>query len=145
MTKIEASVVIDRPVEDVWKFVTYPPNFAKWDKGVIEARQTSAGSLGVGATLDAKTQEFGTLEMRVVEYEPNRKFAYEFSKGPSKGTVSTFSMENVEGKSRQTLTFDLRVVGFYRLLRPFVERRMRSRVGDNLSNLKRVLESEAKP
>ena len=124
--------------------MTYPPNFTKWDKGVIEARQTSTGPFGVGATLEAKTQEFGTLEMRVVEYEPNQKFAYEFIKGPSKGSASTFSMENVEGKSKLTLTLDMRVVGFYRLLGPFVARRMRSRVGDNLSNLKRTLGSEPK-
>jgi len=144
MTKIEASVAIDRPVVDVWKFVTNPSNYPKWDKGVIEARQTSTGPLGVGATLEAKTQEFGVLKMQVLEYEPNRKFAYEFSAGPSKGTVATFSMEAIEEKSRLSATNDLRIVGFYRLLGPFVVRRMRRRVPENLSNLKRALESEAK-
>ena len=90
------------PVEGIWKFVTDPSNYRKWDKGVVETRQTSPGPLGVGTTLEAKTQEFGALSMRVVEYEPNHKFAYEFLSGPGKGSTTTFGMDSVEGGSRLT-------------------------------------------
>jgi len=146
MAKIEKSVVIDRPVEDVWQFITYVPNFTKWDKGVIEARQTSTGPFGVGATFEAKTQEFGLLKMRVVQYEPNQRYAYQFMSAPhQRGSTTTFAMEAIEVKSRLTLTFDLRIVGIYKLLGPFIVRRMRRSERDSLDNLKRILESEAKP
>jgi uncharacterized protein YndB with AHSA1/START domain len=143
MAKIEASTMVDRPVEEVWVFVTNALNFPKWDKGVIEARQTSTGPVGMGATFEAKTQEFGVLTSRVVEYEPNRKFAYEFSSGSSKGTIATFSMETIEGKSRLNLLLDVKLVGFHRLIGPLVASRMRRRLPENLGNLKRMCESEA--
>ena len=144
MTKIEASMIIDRPVEEVWRFVTDVSNFSRWDKGVIEAKQTSVGPLGVGSTMEARTQQFGAPKLRVVEYEPNRKFAYEFSTGPSRGTITTFDMETVEGKSRLALSLGLKLVGFYRLVGPMVASRMRRRLGENLGNLKRTLESGAR-
>jgi uncharacterized protein YndB with AHSA1/START domain len=46
MVKIVASVLIDRPVEEVWKFVMDLSKLPKWNTGILEAKQTSAGPLG---------------------------------------------------------------------------------------------------
>lgn len=58
MIKIEQSVIIHRPVEEVWQFMSNVENVTKWDRGVLQARQTSEGPLGVGSTLQTVRQFF---------------------------------------------------------------------------------------
>jgi uncharacterized protein YndB with AHSA1/START domain len=140
MTKIEASVVIDRPVEDVWKFITEISKFPKWNPGVLEPKQTSAGPLGVGATGEFKLKMGNatvTILVRVTEYEQNRKFSFEHILGPLKGTTECFYMKSIEGKTGYTHLSKL-VVG------PLVTPSMRKGVVTILGNAKRILESEAK-
>jgi uncharacterized protein YndB with AHSA1/START domain len=132
--------VIDRPVEDVWKFVTYLPNFPKWNPGVLEPKQTSAGPLGVGETGEFKLKMRNTtvtISVRVTEYEPNRRFSFEHISGPLKGTTESFYVETIEGKTGHT-RFRKLVVG------PLVTPSMREGVVTILGNAKRILESEAK-
>jgi len=145
MVKIEESVMINRPVEDVWKFIADLSNVTKWDRSVSELKLTSAGPIGVGATCDVTFQIMGkmTLSERFIEYEPNRKFSFEFTSGPAKGSIVAFSMEAIEGKTRFTSSGDLKYNGFYRLLGPFVTRMLKRSVVDSVGNVKRILESEA--
>ena len=145
MAKIEESVLIDRPIEEVWRFITDMSKVPKWDTHVLEAKQTSAGPLGLGATLELR-EKMGNINMtqlqRVIEYEPNRKFSVEIASGPAKGTIIMFSMETVEGKTRFTSSGDVRFNGFYNLVGPFVTRWLRRAVADSVGNAKRILESE---
>jgi|GEM_PF-2397434 uncharacterized protein YndB with AHSA1/START domain len=145
MVKIVASVLIDRPAEAAWKLITDLSKLTKWDTSVSEAKWTSAGPIGVGATCDLTVQVMGkmTVSQRVIEYEPNRKFSLEFTSGPAKGSIVTFSMETIEGKTRFTSSNDLKYNGFYKLLAPFVTRTLNKSVVDTVYNVKRILESEA--
>ena len=145
MEKIVASVLINRPAEAVWKFITDWSNNPKWDKDSVETKQTPTGPLGVGTTLQFRRCTFPKIsDARVLEYEPNRKFTFEGTSGPMKGLIVTMSLEAVEGKTRLTETDDYKLGGFYRLLVPFMvgtpKRNAEARVG----NVKRILESEAK-
>jgi len=36
--KIKASAIVERPVEEVWKFMTDLENTPKWDPGVLEVK-----------------------------------------------------------------------------------------------------------
>jgi len=146
MTRWQESVMIDRPVEEVWKFVTDLSKLPKWNPQVLEPRQTSAGPLGVGATAEfgAKMRNsMMTISMRITEYEPNRRFSFEHTSGPLKGTTESDSYENIEGKTRFTRTGDLKFRGFYKLVGPFVTPRWRKDVVSSLGKVKRILETEA--
>ncbi|HYB03039.1 MAG TPA: SRPBCC family protein [Nitrososphaerales archaeon] len=96
---IEASIVVNRPAEDVWKFMIDLVNTPKWDPGVLEVKQTSAGPIGVGTTLQSRHPKNRVLNARALEYEPNRKFTLEFTSGPIKGTRVSYVLENIEGKN----------------------------------------------
>ena len=41
MIKAEQSMIINRPVEEVWEYLSNVENMAKWDQGVLEAKLTS--------------------------------------------------------------------------------------------------------
>ena len=142
MDKTEASVIIDRPVEEVWKFIMDLSKLPEWNTGV-EAKQTSAGPVGVGTTLQIRGSNL-VASARIVEFEPNRKCVFEHSTGPLKGSMENSSVENVEGKTRFTRTFDLKFSGAYKLVGPILAPRMKREYGASLDKLKRILESEPK-
>jgi uncharacterized protein YndB with AHSA1/START domain len=143
MAKIEASVVIDRPVEEVWNFITDLSKTPKWDTPVSEVKLTSTGPLGVGSTGEMKAMRT-TISIRVTEYEPNRRLSFEHTSGPMKGGIDTFSVEAIDGKTKLTEGGSYKLSGFYRLLGLFISSsRMRRGVEVTLNNAKRMLETEA--
>jgi carbon monoxide dehydrogenase subunit G len=146
MAKIEASIVVDRPAETVWKFVTDPANGPKYDPDIISAKQTSTGPLGVGATAEANRKKEGKVSFRVAEYDPGRKFTLEVTSPKTmEGSKESIILEDVGGKTRITNAWDLKIRGFYSLVGPFVARSMRKTAGAQANNIKRILESEPRP
>jgi uncharacterized protein YndB with AHSA1/START domain len=78
--RIEKSVVIARPVGDVWAVLSNLDNFKRWSLSGQEYKQTSPGPLGVGASVEGGRVVLGRFHMRlqglvVTEYEPNRTVA----------------------------------------------------------------------
>lgn len=144
MTKIEASVVIDRPVEEVWKFMSDFSNTPKWSPDIVEMKQTSTGPLGVGSTLLIKHPK-QSVKGRVTDYEPNRGFIFEVASGPARGTKVGYSMERIEQNTRLAYTFDFKLEGLYRLVGPFLTGRAtkqgQAEAETNVSNVKRMPES----
>ena len=144
MVNVEVSVMIDRPVEEVWKFITDLSKVPTWDTRVLEMKQTSTGLLGVGSTGEFREKMRNmTISIRITEYDPNRRCSFEHTSGPMKGSIMTESIENIEGKTRFTFSHDLKLSGFYKLL-GVMKGRMRREVVASLNNAKRILESEAK-
>ena len=145
MKEIVASVLINRPPEAIWKFVTDWSNNPKWDTDSVETKQTSPGPVGVGTTFQFRRSTSPKIQDgRVLEYKPNQKFAFEFTSGPGKGSRITMSLEAVEGKTRFTETDDYKIGGFYKLLVPFMGGQAKRNAEARVGNVKRILESEAK-
>ncbi len=142
MVEIEAGTMIDRPVEEVWKFMTDFTNFPKWNPRILEMRQTSAGPQGVGTTIHSTHPRGRALDEQVIEYEPNRRFVLEAASGPLKGTRVTFRVATFEGKTRLTRTINLKLGGFYRLLEPIAVRNTKREMR-TIDNVKLILESGA--
>ena len=135
-------MVIDRPAEPVWKFISDNNNAPKWNPGVLELKQTSAGPIGVGTTLLSKwsTRPF-LAESRITEYEPNRKITAEVtSPKMMRGTREILGLENIEGKTKLISVWVLKLNGFYRLLAPFRVGGVRRFNEVRVSNVKRILE-----
>jgi uncharacterized membrane protein len=147
MVNVEVSVMIDRPAEEVWKFINDLSKVPTWDTRVLEMKQTSTGPLGVGSTCDFRAADMimrnMTISIRITEYDPNRRFSFVHTSGPMKGSIITESLENIEGKTRFTFSHDLKLSGFYKLL-GVMKGRMRREVVASLNNAKRILESKAK-
>ncbi len=50
MFRLEHSVVINRPIEQVFEYVTNIENAPKWKSRLLEVTRTSEGPVGVGTT-----------------------------------------------------------------------------------------------
>ena len=51
--KASASIVIDKPISEVWDFVSNIENMDKWVNGVREPKPISGGEWGVGSTFES--------------------------------------------------------------------------------------------
>ncbi len=144
MIKIEQSVIIHRPVEEVWQFMSNVENVTKWDRGVLQARQTSEGPLGVGSTLQTVRQFFArrrTGSYLVTEYEPNRKITLKATLGPMTGQVR-YSVEPAGAGTRLACSAELgEIVGLYKLLAPILVRMLKRDGEADLANVKRIMEA----
>ncbi len=79
MLKGESSIVIDRPPDDVWKFMVDLHNTPRWDPGVLEIRQTSQGAFGLGSTLQSVMMFLGSrkiMDIIITEWKDNELAAW---------------------------------------------------------------------
>ena len=143
MPTITQSVTVNRPVEEVWDFIGSFENTTRWSRGVLEARQTSDGPLGVGSTLQTVVKAFGrrrTADYQVTEYEPNRAFAFEVTSGPMTSRAR-YSVEPAGAGTRLTASGEAQATGLYKLLAPVLVRILERHSQDDLTNVKRILEA----
>jgi uncharacterized protein YndB with AHSA1/START domain len=149
MARAEASVVINRPVEEVFEFVTNPKNVLLWHSSTLESEQTSEGPMGVGTTVRSVGQFMGRrMEMtaEVTEYEPNRKIKYKGASGP-RSVEASYTFEPVEGGTGISFVGEGETGGFFKRLFGLVDSifvRMAQRgMETDFANLKDILEAEA--
>ena len=145
MARVEASVVISRPVEEVFAYLNDVRNWPQWNSTILEAEQTSEGPVAVGATARGVSQFLGQrIEWtgEVTEYEPNRKLKEKIISGPMR-MEQTLAFEPVEGGTRLTIAGEGEFGGLFKLAQPVMNRRMKKESEANLANLKDILEAEA--
>lgn len=79
MMRYESSVVVNRPIEEVWAFMTDPFNLPRIGSGTLGVRVTAPGPIGVGTTGHMRVVIFG-LEARVggaiTEWDPPHAVAF---------------------------------------------------------------------
>lgn len=145
MVRVETSVVVDRPVEELFGVVTNPETYSQWMLGWLGARQTSEGPMGVGATYTDTGRLLGRREegtLVVTAYELNRKFGVKTTSGPIRGE-GAYTFEPVEGGTKVTLDFEAELGGFFKLAKPIVARALKRQGEGNLAGLKDLLEAHA--
>jgi uncharacterized protein YndB with AHSA1/START domain len=147
MIKVEGSKVIDRPIEQVWKFLTSVENASKWDTDIVEARQTSDGPVGLGTTLDAVSESRGkrrTMKIKVTEYEMNKKVAWTVDDPRMGSGRSIYTFEPAGSGTRLSKASELELKGVFKMLTPIIRRRLsQEEIGLDLDNIKHNVEDAA--
>jgi uncharacterized protein YndB with AHSA1/START domain len=144
MITTHVTVEIARPVEEVFAFVTTPANFPRWAGAVVTAsRQTSPGPVGVGTTFTQQNRLLGrrfTTELRVVAYEPARRFEYASTAGPIR-FAGHYTFAPVAGGTRFSSVDESTPPGALRWLQPLLQPLVQRQITRNLAMLKAVLEA----
>jgi uncharacterized protein YndB with AHSA1/START domain len=140
MLKVEHSVVVHRPPDDVFVYLTEPANLPEWQVGVLEAR--SNGPLEAGATLTELRKFLGirletTLE--VTEHEPSKRFSLRAVSGPVPIEVK-HRLTPTNGGTRIDVVLEGEPRGFFTVAEPIVERAVRREVELGFATLKDLLE-----
>jgi carbon monoxide dehydrogenase subunit G len=142
MVNMEVSIVINRPLDEVFASLADLESNVKWRSGTVEAQQTSTGPIGVGTTYRMVNSVFGRRlegEAEVTEFEPNRKFVTKTRSGYSIEAERIF--EPVEGGTRVTFVVKADLAGFFQLAEPLVAGMGKRRLEGDVADLKDLIES----
>jgi hypothetical protein len=139
--RVEVSVVIDRPVPDVFGFVAHDHvrNHPRWDPD-MQLEQVSEGPIGVGTIIRRRHTHGGSPvegTMEVVEYEPDRAFGGVIREGATetRGRL-TFAAESGQ---RTVLTISVDVPGMDESMDATP---LRSLIERSAGNIKQLVESD---
>ena len=145
MIKINHSVVIDKPLTEVFTYATDVEKMSVWSSEVERAWKISEGPLGKGSTWGSEVKILGrkienTIE--VTEYEPNSKWSLKPTSGPVSGDAE-FHFESVTGGTKVSVSLEADTGGFFKLGEPIVNRMLQRQYETNLATLKDLLEAQA--
>ena len=145
MIKIEQTVVINRPVEEVFEVIANPEKLSLWAGAVKESKLTSEGPVGVGSTSTNVIELLGRrIESvnEVTEYELNSKIATKSTSGPMP-VESKQTLKAVEGGTEVTNSAKVEGAGLFKLGEPIFARMVNRQVDMDFANLKDLLEARA--
>jgi len=137
--------LINRPVEDVFRFVADFENYPGWNHSMLECKRTKEGPTSAGTIFESKMVYMGqkySAPLEITEYEPNKKITFYASQfGFFKWFRGTFSFDKVNGNTRVTITADTALAGLFKpmsIVMPILGKRS---WGKHLGELKRIMES----
>jgi uncharacterized membrane protein len=140
------SVVIERPPQEVFAYVSDLKNLPEWGALSGEMRKETEGPPEVGARYTADLTFLGrrlVISYEVSAYEPPRLFAFRNLDGPLYDKYTyTFEEEPGGGETRFSMAIEMQPGGFYRLIGPLLEQMtQRYYFRKELKTLKGLLES----
>jgi uncharacterized protein YndB with AHSA1/START domain len=137
----ENTVMIARPIEDVFAFLSDLENVPKWNYAIVETRKVSAGPVGVGTvyhqvrSVPSRSEE----RLEITTYTPPRQLAIQGQLGPFRSRLF-YALDATPEGTRVTNTVEVELRGPGRLLARVAVPRVREAVAANLRKLKELLE-----
>lgn len=146
MVKVSASVVIDRPIETVFEFVSDVGNDVKWSSGVVEVRKLSEGPWAVGTRYTYVRQFLGRkFEVPGELHEFDRPAGFSWRSTGVMEAVGRWEFEPVADGTRATASMEVEARGIFSLAESVVGGMFRRAMATDLENLKTLLESPGGP
>ncbi len=142
--KVDATIDINRPVEEVFAYVTDTRNQPEWSSSVLEASLEGSGPIGVGSRMKSVAKFLGRkidVTAEVTEYDPNRKFSARSLSGPFKGE-SEFRFETTDQGTRLRLLAEGETGGLFKLADPVLSAIAQRTIQTDLHTLKDLLEAQ---
>jgi len=143
MVTVQASVDIDRPIEEVFAYAGDFRNDVAWRGEVSELVYLTPDPIAVGSRERETARFFGrtaVTETRVTAFDVPRRVAFEHISGPYRVRGSR-AFEPVPGGTRFTFILDSEVsAAFERLLVPVLRRLFQRQMDQNVARLKSTLE-----
>jgi uncharacterized membrane protein len=144
MARIEASVVVNRPLKEVADYMYDAKNWPEYEATMLEAEVTKKTPEVVGSTYRGVSHFLGRRmewTAQSTAFEPYKSGAMRIVTGPQ--TIDqTTTYKEVEGGTKVTIVAEGEPApGLYRLAGPVVVRMYGREVQRNLEQLKDILEA----
>jgi ligand-binding SRPBCC domain-containing protein len=143
----EDSMTIDRPIDEVWAFMTDWFNTPRMGGyAALGLRQTSPGPTGVGSTLQGRNVILGfetRLNHTITEWDPPHTFADSMEGRPFRSLTQRGTLEAIGNGTRLVVTTDFELRPAMKVIWPFVAPFVRRKLRLGTQGLQRLL--EAKP
>jgi uncharacterized membrane protein len=143
MISFELGTLIDRPVEDVFAFISNPMNLVRWQSMVAKVEPASSGPVGVGSKYKIQSEVMGRkMEgvMDITDLVPSEKFGFKNVAGPVQ-VQAVITFKSVGTATRLNFSGQGEPGGVFKLAEPMLAKQVKSQMEENLKRLKSVLES----
>jgi hypothetical protein len=142
MSKIERSIVIERPMDAVFRFVHDPANDASWQTTLIESTKVDEDPVGVGTQIQERRRFLGiqvAMTREITEYEPPTRSAFRYIAGgaPMSGE---YLLESDGAGTKLTATGYVEPRGFFQWAEPLFTAMAGRELEASLGHLKDLIE-----
>ena len=144
--RIEESVEINLPPEEVFDYVADPENLPGWSSLVLDVQKETQGELREGDRYTSVAKFLGRrfeTPMQVTAHEPPRLHSDKSTGGPFEQEYTFVLEEAAGGGTRLTQAAEGEPGGFFRLVGPLLEVAGRRQFKTDLANLKDLLEARS--
>lgn len=142
MINLTASTLIERPVQQVFDFVSTPENDFQWQDGTLATARLPKGSSAMGSFFRSVghlmgRRNLGTFE--ITEFEPNTKYGFKSLSGPLHSSTS-YTLENISGRTRINISIQASAPNFFHITEQLLWKTMKTQLEEDVAMLKIVLE-----
>jgi len=143
MSTIERSILIERPVREVWEFVQDTSKDALWQTTLVESQILTEGPKRVGTQVQEVRRFLGVkipMTLELTEFEPERRSSLKAVAGgiPLSGS---YSLEPLDGGTKLTVKGRLEAHRLFQLAEPVFSRMTSRELEASLGHLKDLLEA----
>ena len=146
MARVSGSIVVDRPIEQVFEFLANGENDKKFSPRIIEMTRTPDGPVGVGTVWVSTARDLGRTarhEIEITEFEPPKRIRWaERSGGPVVIVDGGYDLQPEGGGTRVSLYGELRGRGPGVLVAPLVAWIYQRKAPALAASIKRAIEAE---
>jgi uncharacterized protein YndB with AHSA1/START domain len=143
--RFDATVVIDRPIEEVFAFLADGTNDPKFSPRVLEIAKTTDGSPGVGTVYASTVKDAGVKtkrEFKITEFEPPTRIRWtEVSKNLVSVPEGGYDLAPEGTGTRLTIHNNFEGHGLGKLIAPLALRSARKGADDFANSIKRAVEA----
>ena len=142
----QASIVINRPVQDVWEYVIRNNGWRR--PYVLEVNKLTEGKIEAGTKYENKVNLAGnkmSIINEVIEIDPPTYLSWKQAseEGPMTTIEGRYILEPMNGKTHFTLSADYELKGLAKLLTPIMRWQTRKKIYPKLlKQLKEILEND---
>ncbi|WP_435360158.1 SRPBCC family protein [Haloarchaeobius sp. DFWS5] len=147
--KATATVTVDRPVADVFEYISNVERMSEWVVGVGETTRVAGDGTGVGDRYESEYTYGGKthdMTFEVTEYESPTRLGITAPEGPF-AFDGLLELEAVDGKTHVSNTIETGADGrftkfMFTVFRPVMRYMMRRQLRKELVELKSILEGD---
>ena len=145
MITFNLSTLVDRPMPEVFAFLSNPLNLPKWQAMIAGIEQVTPGAVGIGSKYKVSAEMLGRKIdglMEITAFESPAKFGFTNQAGPMQVTV-TVTLKPVGTGAKITLNAQGNPGGLFKIAEGVLAGQVKSQMEANLARLKAVLETGA--
>ena len=144
MIRVETSIIINRPVAEVFAYVADFENMPKWETDFQKVERLSPGASTIGSKFRAQLKMPGSIANSIFTltgYEANKRIAFEGEPAGPMKPVGSFVFEAVPGGTNVTSLPAPEPRGLFKLMAPMMAGTIEKRNQAHLVSLKQLLET----
>ena len=145
MITIDLSTLVDRPLPEIFTYISNPLNLPKWQIMISTIEQVTPGAIGIGSKYKVSAEMLGRKIdglMEITTLEPPARFGFTNQAGPIQVTV-TITLKPVGTCAKISLNAVGNPAGVFKMAEGILTGQVKSQMEANLARLKAVLEAGA--